>query len=192
MLRSILSFRIPILQAPMAGGVDNPLLVSAVANAGGIGSFGFAYSSPDVILQRLTEARKLTDGIINSNFFVFNPPNTKTTEDDINSALRFINSFVPRFDIPPLTANIIKEPYYPDLSEQLDAVFSATKPPDVVSFHFGIPDANVIERAKLKGIKVGISATCLHEASQIQRSGADFVIAQGSEAGGDGNGGQRD
>ena len=34
----------PIIQAPMAGGITTPELVSAVCQAGGIGSFGFAYS----------------------------------------------------------------------------------------------------------------------------------------------------
>ena len=33
---------VPIIQAPMAGGINNPLLASEVSNAGGVGSFGFA------------------------------------------------------------------------------------------------------------------------------------------------------
>ncbi len=37
---------IPVIQAPMAGGINTPQLAAAVANAGGLGSFGFAYSSP--------------------------------------------------------------------------------------------------------------------------------------------------
>lgn len=30
----------PIIQAPMAGGIDTPELVAAVSNAGGLGSIG--------------------------------------------------------------------------------------------------------------------------------------------------------
>jgi nitronate monooxygenase len=53
-----------------------------------------------------------------------------------------------------------------------------------LTFHFGLPPAGVIERAHEAGIAVGISATCLEEARRIEAAGADFVIAQGAEAGG--------
>ena len=62
---------IPIIQAPMAGGVTTPELVAAVSNAGAIGSFGFAYTEAEKIDSDLSETRKLTDKSINANFFVF-------------------------------------------------------------------------------------------------------------------------
>ena len=64
---------IPLIQAPMAGGITTPALVSAVANAGAIGSFGFAYSSADKIASDLKEARAATTGLINANFFIIDP-----------------------------------------------------------------------------------------------------------------------
>merc|ERR1719401_2525789 len=61
-----------IIQAPMAGGSNTPALVAAVANAGGIGSFGFSYNTPDKIAADLQATRRLSPaGIINANFFVF-------------------------------------------------------------------------------------------------------------------------
>ena len=42
---------VPIIQAPMAGGINNPLFASEVSNAGGVGSFGFAYSTPQKISE---------------------------------------------------------------------------------------------------------------------------------------------
>ena len=61
----------PIIQAPMAGGVCTPELVAAVANAGGLGSFGFAYSQANTIAQELLAAKSQAKGPINANFFVF-------------------------------------------------------------------------------------------------------------------------
>ena len=53
---------IPIIQAPMAGGINNPRLASEVSNAGGVGSFGFSYSTRQKISEDLVATRALTDG----------------------------------------------------------------------------------------------------------------------------------
>jgi len=62
------SLEFPVIQAPMAGGINNPKLASAVVQAGGIGSFGFAYSTPAKIREDLLATRTLTQGPINANF----------------------------------------------------------------------------------------------------------------------------
>ena len=59
---------LPILQAPMAGGITTPKLVAAVSNSGAVGSFGFAYSSRKKIDKDLTEVRKLSGNPVNANF----------------------------------------------------------------------------------------------------------------------------
>ena len=51
----------PIFQAPMAGGATTPELVSAVSNAGGLGSIGAAYLSPEALLKQARRVRELTD-----------------------------------------------------------------------------------------------------------------------------------
>jgi nitronate monooxygenase len=56
--------------------------------------------------------------------------------------------------------------------------------PRVVSFHFGLPPADLIARVKSWGSKVLSSATTVEEALYLQANGADAVIAQGAEAGG--------
>ena len=55
----------------MAGGFNTPQLAAEVANAGGMGSFGFAYANPDHIDRTLHQTAALTDGPLNANFFVF-------------------------------------------------------------------------------------------------------------------------
>jgi nitronate monooxygenase len=54
----------------------------------------------------------------------------------------------------------------------------------VVSFHFGLPSAALLERARACGAKILASATTVDEARWLEARGVDAVIAQGVEAGG--------
>jgi nitronate monooxygenase len=56
--------------------------------------------------------------------------------------------------------------------------------PAVVSFHFGLPSADLLARVRASGAKILSSATTLGEALWLQANGVDAVIAQGLEAGG--------
>ena len=56
--------------------------------------------------------------------------------------------------------------------------------PAVVSFHFGLPAASLVERVKELGAKVLSSATTVEEALWLESNGADIIVAQGIEAGG--------
>lgn len=62
-------------------------------------------------------------------------------------------------------------------------VVEETKP-DVVSFHFGLPDPALLARVKAAGCCVISSATTVEEALWLEARGVDAVIAQGYEAGG--------
>ncbi|WP_223817399.1 NAD(P)H-dependent flavin oxidoreductase, partial [Pseudomonas alloputida] len=56
--------------------------------------------------------------------------------------------------------------------------------PEVVSFHFGLPQAELLQRVKASGAKVLSSATTVEEAAWLERNGCDAIIAMGYEAGG--------
>ena len=56
--------------------------------------------------------------------------------------------------------------------------------PEVVSFHFGLPDQALLKRVKAAGCIVIASATIVREAIWLEENGADAIIAQGAEAGG--------
>lgn len=170
--------RVPIIQAPMAGGINTPALVAAVANAGGMGSFGFAYSSPQKINDDLVAAKKLTSGPLNANFFVFNAVPTPSVELQ-HQAIAALKRLPCAQD---LRLACPEPPYFPDLNAMLEPVWLHR--PAVVTFHFGLPQPSVLERARQLGIAVGVSATCLAEGQAIEQAGADFVVAQGIEAGG--------
>jgi nitronate monooxygenase len=56
--------------------------------------------------------------------------------------------------------------------------------PEVVSFHFGLPQPALLERVRAAGCIVIASATIVREAIWLEQRGVDAVIAQGAEAGG--------
>jgi nitronate monooxygenase len=56
--------------------------------------------------------------------------------------------------------------------------------PEAVSFHFGLPEPEIVQAIKSVGIFVLSSATTVAEARLLERRGVDAVIAQGTEAGG--------
>ena len=162
----------------MAGGLNTPELASAVSNNGGVGSFGFAYSKPEVVDEYLAATKKLTKGPINCNFFVFQPVTLPSLElqSEAIEALRAL----PITD--SIEINIPAEPFYPNLDDQLDVIWKHR--PEILTFHFGLPRREILEKARALGIFVGVTATNLDEATAIQEVGADFIVAQGIEAGG--------
>jgi nitronate monooxygenase len=56
--------------------------------------------------------------------------------------------------------------------------------PAVVSFHFGLPSPELVNRVRGSGAKIISSATTVDEALWLQARGVDAIIAQGAEAGG--------
>ena len=162
----------------MAGGFNTPQLAAEVANAGGMVSLGFAFSAPDHIDRVLRDTIALTDGPLSANFFVFPqlkaPPLALFAEstlalDELPTSLHI--------ETPPFTT-----PYAPDSDARLQAVWLHR--PAVLTFHFGLSQERVIEQAYRQNIAVGVTATCVREPQDIARAGADFVMAQGWEAGG--------
>jgi nitronate monooxygenase len=200
---SFSDLKIPVIQAPMAGGVCTPALVAAVARAGGVGSFGFAYSTPQKIAEDLIAARALISsrssagnggnggnvspsrqarsGAINANFFVFKPV-ALPRSDVQQAAMQALQSLSVGKDVFTTPPEIPSAPFYPDLHEQIAPVWEHK--PDILTFHFGIPDASIVDQAHALGIAVGMTATCVTEAQAIEAAGADFIVAQGIEAGG--------
>jgi nitronate monooxygenase len=169
---------IPVIQAPMAGGVCTPELVAAVANAGGVGSFGFAYSTPEKINADLTAAKQLTDGPVNANFFVFRPVELPSPEIQ-REAVQALKSFPIDADC---SIRVPEKDFFLVLEEQIEPIWQHR--PAVVTFHFATPPASIIQKAHALGIAVGITATNIAEARAIEQAGADFIVAQGIQAGG--------
>lgn len=175
---------VALIQAPMAGGVSTPALAGAVAAEGGVGSLGFAYSTPARIADELRQARALASGgILNANFFIFGELAADVFDASAFEAARAAFERVCEASgLAPGAIRLPEPPWYPDLSGQLEPVWDLR--PQWLSFHFGIPPRWVIERAHELGMTVLVTATCLDEAHAIAAAGADLIVAQGAEAGG--------
>ena len=169
----------PVMQAPMAGSQNHALAV-AVARAGGLGALPAAMLSPDALRAELTAFRQACpQSPINVNFFCHQTP-----EPDAQAMSRWMATLRPyhlAHGIDPTT--IPAGPGRLPFDEQGLAVLTEFRP-EVVSFHFGLPSADFLDRVKGLGACVVSSATTVAEGRWLESNGADVVVAQGLEAGG--------
>src|SRR5712691_6854511 len=167
----------PIVQAPMSG-FTPPALVTAVCNAGGLGSIGCVGQPPDVVREQVAAVRQATNRPFNLNFFVHRSPQTSP-----EATARMRARLAPYFDEFGLGA--VPEPTEPLSAfdaEQLGLVLELR--PRVVSFHFGLPESTAVRRLKEAGCIILSSATTVAEARWLEANGANVIVAQGFEAGG--------
>lgn len=176
-LTSLLHITIPIIQAPMAGGISTPEMVAAVSNAGGLGSFAAGYMQPDTIREAIRQIRSLTDKPFAVNLFI--PETHHASLDQISTARHIVQNACTElhFEIPS-----IHSPYAPDFMEQIKIIVEENI--SILSFTFGVPDAKLIDQLKNKNIKLIGTATTLAEAQILEINKIDCIVAQGLEAGG--------
>jgi nitronate monooxygenase len=168
----------PIIQAPMAGFMDGDL-VAAVSESGGLGSLPCAMFSADKIREEVAKIRARTRKPINLNFFCHTAPVPNNARE---AAWRDrLAPYYQEFGIDP-AAPLPFSNRAPFDAAFLNVVLE-TKP-EVVSFHFGLPEAPLYDRLKREGFIVLSSATTVAEARWLSEHGIDAIIAQGFEAGG--------
>jgi nitronate monooxygenase len=173
-----LGIDLPIIQAPMAGS-QGSALANAVSNAGGLGSLPCAMLSVEGMCKELATIRAGTQRPFGVNFFCHTPPREDAARDAAWRAQ--LASFYRELGVDP--NNIPKgAPRRPFDAEYADAL--AQFAPPVVSFHFGLPSRELVERVHAWGAFVLSSATTVDEARWLEDHGVDAVIAQGAEAGG--------
>jgi nitronate monooxygenase len=164
----------PIIQAPMAGAGGVELCVAAM-EGGAIGSLPCALISGDQLRQQVAEVRARSNGPLNLNFFCHKMP-----ADADDSAWRaLLRPYYDEFGVEPANGGALRLPF----DSEMCAVVEEVRP-KVVSFHFGLPDENLLDRVKATGAIVIGNATTVEEARWLDGRGADAIIAQGFEAGG--------
>ena len=177
-MNTLLNIDLPIIQAPMAG-VQASALAVAVSNAGGLGSLPAAMLTLDSLRSELQAISAQTTRPYNIIFFCHTPPVPDAQRDTTwHAALSpYYDAF--GLDMGAIAAGPGRAPFSAEVAD----VVEPFRPP-VVSFHFGLPPADLLARVKSWGSKVLASATTVDEARWLQAHGADAVIAQGLEAGG--------
>jgi len=177
-LARLFGTRLPIVQAPMAG-VQAGALAAAVSEAGALGSLPCAMLTVEAMRAEIDLIRSRTAQPFNVNFFCHEPPVPDAArEADWRGAL---SPFYAELGI-----DAAKVPAGPGRSPFTREAADALEPsrPAVVSFHFGLPAAELVARVKGWGSKVMASATTVEEARWLEARGVDVIIAQGLEAGG--------
>jgi nitronate monooxygenase len=177
-LQEIIGTELPIIQAPMAGS-QGAALAAAVSNSGGLGSLPCAMLTPEMMRTELASLRAQTRKPFNVNFFCHAPP-----QPDAARETRWRAALAPYYeelgvDADAVPSGPVRQPFS---SEAVDAL--AEFSPPIVSFHFGLPSAELLSRVKAWGAKVLSSATTVEEARWLESRGVDVIIAQGIEAGG--------
>ncbi|MDP3761849.1 MAG: nitronate monooxygenase [Ramlibacter sp.] len=177
-LQQLLGIRLPVIQAPMAG-VQGSALAVAVSNAGGLGSLPCAMLGPDAIRKEIAAIRAQTGNPFNVNFFCHVPPEASASREAAWRAA--LAPYFTELGLDPdgVAAGPGRLPFDSAAADVLDEL----RPP-VVSFHFGLPSPELLERVRGWGSKVLSSATTVDEARWLESRGVDAVIAQGVEAGG--------
>ena len=175
-INNLLGIEIPIIQAPMAGAAFADM-ACAVSEAGGLGSLACALLSPDQMQQQLDQIRPGT--LINLNFFCHHPPSVDPKR--LSRWKARLQQYYDELEIDATAAATApsRNPFDTAMCE----IVERTKP-KVVSFHFGLPEPELLTRVKRAGAKVLSSATSVDEAMWLERHGCDAIIAQGAEAGG--------
>src|ERR1700722_10216624 len=137
----------PIIQGPMGGGPSTPELVAAVSNAGGLGSLGAAYLTPEQITDAIRRIRSLTSRPFNVNLFV---GGWRTDQAfDAEPMLELLAEVHQKLGLPaPVAPTPVPDPF----PAQLEAVLDARPP--IFSFLFGIPDRDAMSRLTARGILI--------------------------------------
>ncbi len=167
---------LPVIQAPMAGAQDSRLTL-AVSAAGGLGSLPAAMLSPAQLQAEL--ATLTASGLrCNLNFFCHQMPAPDATRETAWRAA--LQPYYQEAGISlPDNSSASRRPFD---AAMLDVL--RTQPPAVLSFHFGLPPADLLAGVRQLGSAIIGCATTLEEGVWLQAQGVDAVIAQGCEAGG--------
>jgi nitronate monooxygenase len=177
-LLQLLGIQIPIIQAPMAGASGSAMAI-AVSETGGLGSLPCAMLSPSAVGAEITTIRKRTSNPVNINFFCHTAADLDPDRE--TAWIARLSTYYSELGLDPITSSTAAglAPFNAAMCEVVEEFR-----PEVVSFHFGLPQQSLVNRIKDFGTKIISSATTVEEARWLEDHGCDAIIAQGYEAGG--------
>ncbi len=177
-LLDLFGIELPIIQAPMAGANGSAMAIAA-SEAGGLGSLPCAMLDAAKVRAEIGVIRQQTAKPFNVNFFCHRPPAPDPARAEAWKAR-----------LAPYYGELGLDPAAPTPAPSRAPFDAATCEiveelrPEVVSFHFGLPAQELLDRVKAAGCRVIASATTVEEARWLADKGCDAIIAQGYEAGG--------
>ena len=169
------ALRVPIVQAPLAGGASTPELTAAVGRAGAFGFVAAGYRTPDALSDDIRATRELADEPFGVNVFV---PGHATERMGYQRYIEALRDEAGRQGVA------LGEPRFEDDAWDAKLALLEDDPVAAVSFTFGCPPADVVARLQTAGSSVWVTVTDVDEAQRAAEAGADALIVQGIEAGG--------
>ena len=146
-LLDLLNIEIPFLQAPMAGS-DSVALALAVSSAGALGSLACALLDVEGVAEAVGELRHGSIRPFNLNFFchAMEAPDSVAIEN----WRAYLRPHYERWelDVSAVAESRLRQPFDEDMCATVEEL-----KPEVVSFHFGLPSDNLVQRLKRCGIK---------------------------------------
>jgi nitronate monooxygenase len=167
--------RVPIIQAPLAGGASTPALTAAVVEAGAFGFVAAGYRTPDQVRGDIAATRELTREPFGVNLFV---PGRRADPAAYEAYVASLVDEARRHGVE------LGEPRFEDDAWEAKLELLEADPVPVVSFTFGCPAASVVARLKSVGSEAWVTVTDPQEAEQAAAAGADALVVQGIEGGG--------
>jgi nitronate monooxygenase len=168
--------RIPIVQAPLAGGPSTPELAAAVSNAGALGFVAAGYKTPAAMSEEIAATRELTREPFGVNVFAVTPTDAPPSVlDAYAERVRSTTSYTGVEPGPPRSDN-------DHFDEKCDVLLADPVP--LVSFTFGCPSPQLVDRLRDAGSHVWVTVTDVEEARAAASAGAEALVVQGVEAGG--------
>ncbi len=159
----------------MAGAGGLALAIAAM-RGGAVGSLPCAMLTPEQLAAQVAEVRAAARGPLNLNFFCHHLPEPAPDETAWRALLA---PFYAEEGVAPGPPPPLRRPF----DDALCAAVEAARP-EIVSFHFGLPDAALLARVRGTGALIFGNATTVAEMRWLAARGVDAVIAQGGEAGG--------
>ena len=161
-------------------GVSTPELAAAVSNAGALGALGLGASNWESAAKQVDAFRIRSNGPLHLNFFCHDEPERNQPLETAWIA-RFASEFAALKANPP---NSLKNPHTSAKDDPQLIDFAREYRPHLVSFHFGLPNKEILNALTNLDIPIITSVTSLDDAALALDTGVDGLIAQGIEAGG--------
>lgn len=173
------SWPLPLVQAPMAGGASGPELAAAVSDAGGLGFLAAGYKTADATAADITALRGRTDRPFGVNLFVPGETSEAVVTDELPAYRTRLTADADRYGVAlgDVPAHGIDDDWNAKVALLLD------DPVPVVSFTFGCPATDLLAAFRDRGTLTAVTVTAPYEAGLAAAAGADLLVVQGTEAG---------
>jgi nitronate monooxygenase len=158
----------------MAGAGGSALAIAA-ARGGALGSLPCGMATPDQVRHEVEAFRAAGAWPLNLNFFCHPLP----PEPDDSAWRDRLAPFYAELGVTAAPPPPLRRPFDAAMCTLVEELR-----PEAVSFHFGLPAADLLDRVRATGAVVIGNATTVAEARALAAAGVDAIIAQGWEAGG--------